>query len=360
MADEHVRSGRVWWFAAGYFGTYVPYALLTKAVTSGEVTERAWSGTSVLPIATATSMIAMFAVVTLLGWWRYAATTTIGRVRVPRPRVVTAMSGLATGVIVLTTTLAYAFEGVSILFAMMLMRGGVLLLAPLVDQLTGRPANTIPWWSWVGSLLALIALVVAFMEDGVARLSLAAGIDITLYLAAYFFRLRWMSLHAKTAGPGGRERRIAFFVEEQMVATPIALVGLVLVALLVPGSFGDELRVGFTEVWQHADVLGLIVLLGICSQGTGVFGALVLLEPQENAYTVPVNRASSVLAGAVASGLLVLLFGGEAPSGYEVAGTALVLLAILVLAWPSLVPSARAGAWGGTPRPPPPPAPAPR
>jgi len=341
MMSEQVRSGRVWWFAAGYFATYVPYALLTKAVTSGEVSGQPWSGTAVLPIATATSMLAMFAVVSLLGWWRFAASTTIGRLRVPRPRVVTALSGLATGVIVLTTTLAYTFDGISILFAMMLMRGGVLLLAPLVDQLTGRPARTIPWWSWVGSGLALVALVIAFLEDGVARLSLAAGIDIALYLVAYFFRLRWMSLHAKAAGPDARARRIAFFVEEQMVATPIALVGLVVLAVLLPGDFGDALRVGFTEIWQHPAVLGLIVVLGLCSQGTGTFGALVLLEPQENAYTVPVNRASSVLAGVVASILLVLIFGGESPSGYEIAGSAIVLLAILVLAWPNLVPSTR-------------------
>ena len=46
-------------------------------------------------------------------------------------------SGMATAVIIGTTTLNYTFVGVSILFAL-LMRGGVLILAPVVDALLGR------------------------------------------------------------------------------------------------------------------------------------------------------------------------------------------------------------------------------
>lgn len=335
---HNAHGGRVWWFAFGYFAAYVPYAALTKAVTSGEVTGRPVSGTSLLPIATATSAIAMFVVISLLGWWRYAPSFRVGSLKLPRPRLVTGLSGLATGAIVLTTTLAYAFDGVSILFAMLLMRGGVLMLAPIVDQLTGRPFNTIPWWSWAGSGLSLVALVVAFAEDGVANLSVAAAIDIGLYLGAYFFRLRWMSLHAKAAGPDARERRIAFFVEEQMVATPVALVGLVILALVLPaGGFGDALRLGFTAPFSHPELLLAVVAIGLFSQGTGTFGALVLLEPQENAYTVPVNRASSVLAGVFASVGLTLVFDDPMPSGFELVGSGIILLAIGVLAWPALV-----------------------
>lgn len=334
-------SNRIWFFAFGYFAAYVPYTFLTKGITSGTMVEPAWSGTSILPVATLASVIGMMTFLTVMGWWRYAEHSRVFGVSVPRPRVVTLFSGVATAAIVLTTTLSYSFDGISIVFAMLLMRGGVLLLAPIVDQVTGRKASTIPWYSWVGSGLALAALVVAFAEDGGAELTIAALANILVYLAAYFFRLRWMSKFAKPKGADARARRIQYFVEEQMVATPLALAGLAVFAVVVPGSFGDQLRLGFTALPMDLPVLGLVVLLGVCSQFTGIFGGLILLEPQENAYTVPVNRASSILAGVVSSFLAALAFGVAIPSGYELVGAAIVVLAILALSWPVLAEAAR-------------------
>lgn len=346
-------SSRIWWFAFGYFASYVPYTLFTKSLTSGEAAAIPWSGTAILPLSTAVSVAGMFIFISAMRWWSYAPSIQVGRVRLPRPRFVTFMSGIATSAIVLTTTLAYTFDGISVLFAMLLMRGGVLMLAPIVDRLTGRSFASIPWWSWAGSGLALVALIVGFAEDGGAELTLVAAIDIAVYLAAYFFRLRWMSVHAKTGADAAnaRERRIAFFVEEQMVATPLALIGLAILALAMPGVHGDALRQGFVEIWSHGDVLLIVCLIGVGSQGAGVFGALILLEPQENAYTVPVNRASSVLAGVVSSFLLMLLFGTEAPSGFELAGAGLVVLAIVVLSYPTLAGAMARRRGAGTPQP---------
>ena len=81
----------------------------------------------------------------------------------------------------------------------------------------------------------------------------------------------------------------------------------------------------------------LIALLGLLSQGTGVFGALVLLSPQENTYCVPVNRASSVLAGVFATLALAWLSGQRAPALSEWVGALLILMAIVVLSVPPLV-----------------------
>lgn len=48
--------------------------------------------------------------------------------------------------------------------------------------------------------------------------------------------------------------------------------------------------------------LGGVIAIGVLSQGTGVFGALVLVDGRESAFCAPVNRASSVLAGLVSLG----------------------------------------------------------
>ncbi|MFO0750057.1 MAG: hypothetical protein U1F43_30965 [Myxococcota bacterium] len=330
---SHKAPSRIWLFAFGYFASYAPYSLITKRVTSGLATGVHWSGVSILPLATIASTIGMIIFTTSMRWWPYATHSQLGRFSIPRPRLVTFMSGVATAAILLTTTLAYTFEGISILFVMLLMRGGVLLLAPMIDRLGGRTFKSIPWWSWAGSGLSLAALVVAFAPAGGSELTVPAGVVVLVYLGGYFFRLRWMSSQAKFEGPDVRERRLRFFVEEQMVATPLAVLVLA-IAATTPTGIGHDLREGFAGFGGDVPTILWVVLAGICSQGSGAFGALVLLEPQENAYTVPVNRAASVLAGVVASFALTLFGEAALPDAAELAGAAIIILAIAVLAWP--------------------------
>lgn len=67
------------------------------------------------------------------------------------------------------------------------------------------------------------------------------------------------------------------------------------------------------------------------------FGGLILLDRRENSCCVPVNRASSVLAGLAASVALAQLAQLELPGGAELVGAGLVVLAIVALSAPALV-----------------------
>jgi drug/metabolite transporter (DMT)-like permease len=77
-----------------------------------------------------------------------------------------------------------------------------------------------------------------------------------------------------------------------------------------------------------------VLVIGILSQGTGIFGGLILLDRRENTFCVPVNRASSVLAGVVGSYGLVVLFAARPPSDRELLGALLIILAIVALTVP--------------------------
>jgi hypothetical protein len=329
----------IWWFAFGYFACYAPYSALTKAISSGALPsmDAPLDGFALLPSTALASMIGMFAFLALSRWFRYAGRRRLLGLSVPWPSRWTFLSGLATGAVVVTTTLAYTFEGVSIVFVMLLMRGGVLVLAPLVDKLAGRRVR---WFSWVGLGLSLAALVVAFAEDGGTDITLLCAVDVTLYLAAYFVRLRFMSRLAKS-NEGSANKR--FFVEEQMVATPAVVLTLAIVAALGLGPYAAPLRQGFVEVWSMP-ILPHTLLVGLLSQGTGVFGGLILLDERENTYCVPVNRCSSILAGVLASWGLAWWLGMSAPSAHELAGAGLVLAAIGALTIPPLLARSRAGA----------------
>ncbi len=336
----NTNSRLIWVWAAGYFACYAPYSALTKALSSGREGQAALDGVTLLPLSTLASLLGMAAFMLATGWWRSASRRAVLGVELPVPTRWTLLSGLATAAIIGTTTLAYTFKDTSIVFMMLLMRGGVLILAPLVDALARRHVR---WTSWVALGLSIAAVVVATLRREALWVSAAALADAGIYLASYFVRLRFMSRLAK--GEPGANRR--YFVEEQLVAAPAIFVTLALVALFVPGDLADQLRRGFTGL--TASQAGLTLLVGLLSQGTGVFGALILLDARENSFCVPVNRASSVLAGVLATVLLGAVGFNARLGGAELAGAGLVLLAIAVLALPRRAPAPLARPAGAPP-----------
>ncbi len=344
MVDNVAMGGKkfsagIWGLAFGYFACYVPYSALTKAVTSPGLwpeLDQPISSFQLLPLTALVSMVGMFAFISIMRWWRFAGRRRIVGMNLPFPGRWTFLSGLCTAGIIATTTLAYTFEGISIVFMMLLMRGGVLVIAPIVDKATGRRVR---WFSGVALVFALAALVVAFVERGGYAMTVIAGVDVTVYLAGYFVRLRLMSHMAKS---DRREDSIRYFVEEQMTATPALVAMLLIMAAIGHGQLLHDIRAGFTEI-IYSPVLLEVVLIGLFSQGTGIFGGLILLDRRENTFCVPVNRSSSILAGVAATFVLALWLGAPTASTHQLAGAGLIIVAIVFLTVPAMrKPSASA------------------
>ncbi len=320
------RTPSIAWSAFGYFACYAPYTALTKALTKGLLPGQTapMSGPEVLASSVLASLFGGLTFLAITGWWRYASRRRIAGIDVPMPRPWTLLSGACTTAVVLTTTLAYTIPSVSIVFMMLLMRGGVLVLAPIVDAISGR--KVMPW-SWISLALSITALFVGLSGDAGFSLPGLAILDVCIYLTAYFIRLRIMSRFAKTPDP---KETLRYFAEEQIVAVPVAALLLSLVAAFDGGDVGTQLRQGFLHPTLAPAIVGLLSL------GTGVFGALVLLDRRENSFTVPLNRCSSVLAGLVSTVALYFGFGLKAPPLPEWLGAALIVAAIGALSWPSL------------------------
>lgn len=322
----------IWWFALGYFACYVPYAALTRGLTAGLIGEHGADGPlpglSVLPAAATASALGMLAFITAMGWWRYVGKTRVLGVTLPVPGPYTFLSGLCTAAILLTTTLAYTFHGVSVVLMMVLMRSGVLLLAPIVDLLTGRAVRP---RSWVALGLSGGALAVSFESRGALSLSGPAVADLVVYLVAYFVRLRFMSRLAKSPDPDASRR---YFVEEQIVATPASLVALAVLALVNGGAVSDSVAAGF-DLLAGDPTLPILIAIGLLSQGTGVFGGLILLDARETSFCVPVNRASSLVAGVGAAYALHLVWGEAPPARGELLAVGLCVVAMVILSLPT-------------------------
>lgn len=327
-------------FCFGYFASYVPYSLLTKMVTSGlleGMDGKGFSGYIIQPVTVFGNLVAVFTTLTLLGWWKYAKQWNFMGKSLPRPRWYTCISGLCTSSQIITTTLAYTFSGISIVFAMLLMKGGVLIMAPIVDLIVKRRKRKIYWPSIVASLLSLVAVSVAFFYKPSYEMTLIAVIDISLYLFGYFFRLFIMSNFAKS---DDTEEMKGYLAEEQLVANTVLILSIFLIGFFGragdSASMGAQFWLGFVE-YPFKGYFWITFLIGVFSYGTGIFGTLIFLDKRENTFTVPANRASSILAGIIASYSLYYFWGQKQPPSGELIGAGLIIVAIFFLMYRAIM-----------------------
>src|SRR5215472_17949749 len=185
---EH--SLRIWVLTLGYFLFYVPYSGLSKGVTSGLLTGRSIPGPELLPSAAISTAIVTLLFITIMGWWKYGRKRRILVLNIVFPRLQTFLSGLGFAAIILTTTLAYSFSGVSIILALVLMRAGVLIMSPVIDRIFRRRVR---WFSWAGLILSLVALVISFTSIRDYQLSLGALLNLAAYLCGYALRIPAMT-----------------------------------------------------------------------------------------------------------------------------------------------------------------------
>jgi hypothetical protein len=150
---------------------------------------------------------------------------------------------------------------------------------------------------------------------------------VVLYTVGYFLRLAVMTRISKS-GDASSVRR--YFAEEKLIALPMSVVALAAVGFLGAGSQADELAWGFTRAWSDP-VFVLLAGGGFTLTIISVFAAIILLNPRENSYCVPLERSSSLLAGLAAAFVLHLFWNQPAPTGSELIGAALLLGAIVLL-----------------------------
>src|SRR5262249_20216562 len=138
---------RIWGLALGYFGSYIPYSGLTKALSQGSLPGSGGpaTGFTILPATVVSTAFLLLGLITAAGGWPSIARSSLLGLRIPVVSPWMFASGVATAIIIATTTLNYTFAGISILLALLLMRGGVLIIAPFVDLTTGRAVRPGSW-----------------------------------------------------------------------------------------------------------------------------------------------------------------------------------------------------------------------
>lgn len=333
----------------GYFLAYIPYTYITKMASRGLYEGMNGAGIanwSMQPIMIFASFTMMYLTITVFRWWKYAQHRNFFGISIPWPHWFTFISGICTAFQIFTTTLAYTYKE-SIVFVMLLMRGGVLVLAPLVDILVNTirkklkkdiPPRKIAWYSALGLLFSLGAVIVAFLGEASSVITTACLINAGVYIFVYFWRFFFMDTFAKTEDDDLKKR---FFVEEQATANIVLFFGLLaigIVGIFIPGpkNIFKETWIGFTQI-PFSGYFWDLILAGVCSYGTGLFGSLIYLDKRALTFCVPANRISSIFAGTLATYLLFVYQQQRQVTPFEIGGVGLVFIAILFLAWPGIL-----------------------
>ncbi|HUS12194.1 MAG TPA: hypothetical protein VMZ30_17135, partial [Pyrinomonadaceae bacterium] len=171
----------IWALGLGFYLFYAPYSGLTKALSNRLLagTHEQVKGTVLLPLSAIATAVGMLGFITAMRWWKYAGHRQFFGVSIPFPRRLTFFSGVCMAIIMATTTLAFTFGGLSIVLVLVLLRGGTLIIAPMVDGIVGRRVR---WFSWAAMFISLLAVSIILSDAANYKLTVAAIIDVFAYL----------------------------------------------------------------------------------------------------------------------------------------------------------------------------------
>lgn len=318
-----------------YFLSYLPNVIVTKLVTSQPHPGlgRPLTGLETLPASLIVSMLTTYLFIALSGWHRDANAVHLGGARVPIPTRYTLLSGFGTALVLFTVPLSFTIPDVSIPFIQLLMRGDILLIAPIVDLIFRRKVR---WWSWAALAMVLVALMITLGDRGGLKLPPIAIVTVVLYTIGYFVRLAVMTKVSKSGDPASIRK---YFVEEKVFALPMSIAVLAAISASGIGGQSGQLGWGFVSVWSDP-VIFRLVFIGCTLTIISIFAIVILLDARENAYCVPLERAASLIAGVGGSVLLAWGWGLPMPRAAELVGAAILIGAIVLLSLaPRLAPA---------------------
>lgn len=326
-------SAQLLLFASLYFALYALFGLGVKYAQGPAIDGfPGFTDLEFLAYSTLGSAALVLGVILAAGWWRFAWRG---------PEIVSMLvSGTCTAFVLPTTTLMYSLP-ISVMVAMVLMRGSIIVVSRLVDTLLlaqGLSKKKVRAEENAAVALSLAAvglyLVLARDADFDFLNSSAALVILGVYLVSYALRLYCMNYFKFTRGGAAVATNKNYFAIEQLSAA-VWIFGFVGLVAAGPGvlprgpALGEFARVVSNppEGWWLAALVGLPFGL---SAFFSVF--LFMFQGRTSTFSGLVNRLASLLAGTLSTLLFAFFFGGKWPRGLDWISLALILAAVALLA----------------------------
>lgn len=294
-----------------YFFAYVGTGIAPKVFTKGLFGAERISDMANMYYSNIGGVAACLFLLFLLGWHkepRNFPTAQVGHFRIHWLWYL-ALSGLCTAIIIPTTTLMYSF-GVSVMLAMVVMRGCVIVASRLVDALHIRvgilkkKVTAEENWAVAFAILAVLTGVLRPPKPGEDPFSLfqsaPAMVTLGLYVGAYFVRLYIMNWYKRTP----QACNPAYTWCEQVFSAGI----LVLVMAMVLFSSSHDPRV--LQIQNAAERSNVPAVLGGIFFGLATIPSILLFmyKGRSATFTGLVNRLTSLLGGTTSTLILAAMF----------------------------------------------------
>ena len=337
---EDGSTGRLVQLCIGYFFFYVVTGVSVKYFQGVGMSDIEYNVYS-----TAAGTLICLGVTVVLGWYRLATTEPVviaGRTFPGELRYIVP-SGVCTAVVIPTTTLMYSLKGVSVMVAMVIMRGAVIVISRLVDAIQIRRGilkkRVYPEENWgVAFAIGAVAVTLFFSKSGADQTpfyaSAAAMTILGAYVSAYAVRIYIMNYYKNTRPPGTKLDNKGFMGNEQMAAS----VTLGIAAFLLyhaPKWFGTSspLVLQFVGAIDTPKASWPWAFLSGTSFGVVAFFSvfIFMFKGRTATFAGLVNRLTSLVAGTTATLVVWAFLGGAPPKLQDWLSLSLIFVAVYFL-----------------------------
>lgn len=346
---EDGSTGRLIQLCIGYFLFYLIFGVAVKYFTDYLVQQIATPelfksmqikmNMEFLIYSTIGGNFLALAIAISLKWYKLKSNSykNILGVNIPIELIYIIPSGICTAVVIPTTTLMYTLP-ISVMVAMVIMRGSIIVISRLVDAIQIKQKilkKKVYKEEEFAVIFAILAVSVHLFFDksgGFDFLKNSTAVMIlTSYLVAYALRLYIMNYFKNTRGKGVPQDNKGFFALEQISATvTILIIGLVLFNIENPQSFQILL---FQEALRNpSGYWSLEILAGLTFGAVAFFSVfLFMFKGRTATFAGLVNRLTSLIAGTSATLTSYFLFGGKFPKTSDWVSLGFILIAVLFL-----------------------------
>jgi len=244
-------------------------------------------------------------------------------------------SGICTAVVIPTTTLMYTLP-ITVMVAMVIMRGSIIVISRIVDAIQIRRGilkKKVYFQEEMSVVFAILAVgVQLFFERGNAQFDFIsytpAVVILSSYIVAYFIRLYIMNYYRNTRSRSVPQDNKGFFAIEQITAGVVLL--LIGLGLYHFSNSDTKQIVLFKESfitpsihWRWEVIAG--VFFG-AQAFLSVF--LFMFKGRTATFSGLVNRLTSLIAGTASTLIVYFALGGKFPEQKDWVSLVFILVAV--------------------------------
>ena len=325
-------------FCTGYFILYVITGLTVKYFTGS----LGMSDIQYLTYNTIGGSLIALVIVIAFKWYKLQANSYISFIgfRIPSEYIYIIPSGICTAIVIPTTTLMYTLP-ISVMVAMVIMRGSIIVISRLIDAIQIRQGilkKHVYWEENAAVIFAIFAVVANLINLKPGSFdfvnSPAAMTILASYLTAYTIRIYIMNYYKNTRGKGVKQDNKGFFAVEQIAAS----ITMLLICIFL--YYSPQLL-----NWQAQQVMDFrnsLVMPHSLYQWAGIAGFaygilaffsvfIFMFKGRTATFAGLVNRLTSLIAGTAATLIFALFLGGEYPGMEDWISLGFILVAVAFL-----------------------------